>query len=83
MAVIYGLKIYILINVVALSLILCLPARAQEQQSPRTRALIERLNHEVQNTLTCSENAYKLLDKVKELQDKLDAAQKSLEPKKD
>lgn len=54
-----------------------------EDQPPKVRALYERLNVEIGNTLTCSENAYILLDKIKDLQAKLDAAQKSPEPKKD
>lgn len=74
-----AVKLWLLFNMLVLS---CILARA-EDQPPKVRALLERLNVEVGNTLTCSENVYTLLDKVKDLQAKLDAAMKSPEPKKD
>lgn len=68
------IKIWILFNMLLFSVAL---ARGQEQQAPRVRALMERVNTEVSNNLQCSEALHSLMDRVRELEKKLKEATKT------
>ncbi len=57
-----------------------LPSRAQEI-SPRERALMERIGGEVNSNIACSTNVVALQDKIKDLETKLKAQEKSKVPK--
>lgn len=59
-----AVKIWILFNMFLASVVL---ARAQEQATPRERALMERVGSEVNGNLICVANVVALQDKVKEL----------------
>ncbi len=57
-------------------LMLSSSAIAQEQGTPRERALMERIGGEVNGSLVCSANVIALQDKIKELEAKLKEAPK-------
>lgn len=73
------LKIWILANMFMLAG--SFGVRGQET-SPRERALIERIGIEVNGNLVCSTNIASLQDKIKELETRLKAAEKSVETPK-
>ena len=56
--------------------LLTLPARAQDNVSPRERALMDRVSIEINGNLACSTAVAALQDRVKELEQKLKAAEK-------
>lgn len=53
-----------------------LPGRAQDIPPPRERALMERVSIEINGNLMCSANVAALQDRVRELEQKLKAAEK-------
>lgn len=53
-----------------------LPSRAQDAAPPRERALMERVSIEINGNLACSANVAALQDRVRELEQKLKAAEK-------
>ncbi len=67
------IKVCVLLNMFAF---LVVTARAQEQSSPRERALMERVSAEINGNLVCSTNVAALQDKIKDLEQKLKDATK-------
>ncbi len=67
------IKIWLLFNMLLFSVAL---ARAQEQATPRERALMERVSGEINSNLVCSAATIALQDKIKELEQKLKEATK-------
>lgn len=61
------LKIWLLVNMAILCI---LSASAQEQATPKERALIERITGELNNNIACSTTVQTLLDRIKELEAK-------------
>ncbi len=63
--------------------LLTLPLRAQEQQTPKNRALMERIGIEVNGNLACAEATYALRDRVSELERQLAASKAKETPQPD
>lgn len=72
------IKIWLLFTVFLFSVAL---ARAQELSPPRERALMARVSSEINSNLACSTDVAALQDKIRELEQKLKAADKPEVPK--
>lgn len=59
-----------------IAVLLTLPVRAQDNPAPRERALMERVSIEINGNLACSANAMVLLDRIKDLEQKLKIPEK-------
>ncbi len=64
-------RLLIAVIVWEILVLVTLPVRAQDQGSPRERALMERVSVEINNSLVCSTNVAVLQDKIKDLEQKL------------
>lgn len=59
-----------------IAVLLAFPARAQDNASPRERALLGRISAEINTSLACSTEVAVLQDRIKDLEQKLKTPEK-------